>query len=112
VHHTKPDARTVYCLFKVAFGQIERHLNVKGAIPRLWLTFPRAYAFNPLLWPLSFHLIRKVERLLLSNNARRCDWKTYFEGRAMLSENRDFHINYSRSARPIPHPSPGPLSFP
>jgi hypothetical protein len=46
------------------------------------LRSPRAYALNPLLWPLSFHLIRKVERLLLSNNARRCDWKTYFEGRA------------------------------
>jgi hypothetical protein len=61
---------------------IDGHLNVKGAIPRLWLTFPRAYALNPLLWPLSFHLIQKVERLLLSNNAQRCDWKTYFEGRA------------------------------
>jgi hypothetical protein len=82
VHHTKPDARTVYCVFKAAFGRIDGHLNVKGAIPRFWLTFPRAYALNPLLWPLSFHLIRKVERLLLSNDARRCDWKTYFEGRA------------------------------
>jgi hypothetical protein len=81
VHHTEPDARTVYCVFKAAFGRIDGHLNVKEAILRLWLTFPRAYALNPLLWPLSFHLIRKVERLPLSNNARSCVGKPTLRSR-------------------------------
>ena len=76
----KSNALGVYCVFTATFGRIDGHLNARGAVPRLWLTFPRAYAFNPLLWPLNFRLIRRIERFLLNNNARRCDWKTYFEG--------------------------------
>jgi hypothetical protein len=80
VDRREPDALAVYCVFKGSCGRIDGHLNVKGAVPRLWLTFPRAYALNPLLWPLNFHLIRKIEQFLVNNNARRCDWGTYIQG--------------------------------
>jgi len=74
------DALAVYCVFKGHCGRVEGHLNIRGQMPRMWLTFPRAYALNPLLWPLNFHLIRKVEKILVTNNAKRCDWGTYIQG--------------------------------
>jgi len=76
----KSDALAVYCVFSAAFGRINGHLNANDGLPRLWLTYPRAYALNPLLWPLNFHLIRKIEAFLVNNNAKPCDWKTYIEG--------------------------------
>jgi len=80
VDSDEPGALNVYCVFKTAYGRIDGHLNVMGAMPRFWLTCPAPFALNPLLWPFNFHLIRKVETILLSNNAKRCDWKTYIQG--------------------------------
>ena len=80
VNCDEPDALDVYCVFKTSYGRIDGHLNTKGATPRFWLTFPRVFALNPLLWPLNFYLIRKVETILLRNNAKRCDWRTYLQG--------------------------------
>ena len=90
----EPDALAIYCEFRAAFGRINGHLNAQGAVPRLWLTFPRAHAFNPLLWPLNFRLIRRVEKFLLNNNARRCDWnRSADQLGAVDSLPREFHCS-------------------
>lgn len=36
----------------------------------LWLTFPKAHAFNPLLWPFDFLLVNSIERMLSRAGAR------------------------------------------
>ena len=69
-------ARTfvIYCIFKSRLGRIHGRLG-GGQARRMWLTFPRAYALNPLLWPVNFRLSRRIEELLVENGARRCNWK-------------------------------------
>jgi hypothetical protein len=73
---TMPHAPTyaAYCVFKGSLGRIHGRLSGGGQARRMWLTFPRAYALNPPLWPFSFRLSKRIERLLAENGARRCNW--------------------------------------
>jgi hypothetical protein len=80
VNPEQRDALAVYCVFKSRCGRIDARLSVGDKRTRIWLTFPRTYALNPLLWPLNFRLIRRIEHMLLHNSARRCDWSKYARG--------------------------------
>ena len=62
VNNESGDVFADYCAFKSRFGRIVGHRNIGGPTPRVWLTYPRAYAFNPLLWPINFRLIRRIDR--------------------------------------------------
>lgn len=69
------DALAVYCVFKGCCGRVDGRVSVDNEPARIWLTFPRAYALNPLLWPFNFRLIRRIGQMLLDNSAQRCDWR-------------------------------------
>jgi hypothetical protein len=71
------DPFAVYCAFKGWFGRIDGHLSLGDGKPKIWLTYPRAFASTLYFWPLNFRLIRKIEQLLPENGARRCDWRSY-----------------------------------
>jgi hypothetical protein len=64
----------IYCIFKGRLGRIDGRLSSGGQARKMWLTFPRAYALNPLLWPVNFRLSKRIEGLLAENGARRCNW--------------------------------------
>jgi hypothetical protein len=64
----------IYCIFKGRLGRIHGRLSGEGQARKMWLTFPRAYALNPLLWPVNFRLSNRIQRLLVENGARRCRW--------------------------------------
>lgn len=64
----------IYCTFKGRLGRIHGRLTVGGQARKMWLTFPRAYALNPLLWPVNFHLSNRIQALLAENGARRFSW--------------------------------------
>lgn len=70
----RADTYALYCIFKGRLGRIHGRLSVGASITKMWLTFPRAYALNPLLWLVNFYLSRKIEGLLVENGARRCSW--------------------------------------
>jgi hypothetical protein len=46
----------------------------------MWLTSPGAHVLNPMLWPVDFRLSKKIERLLVENGARRCNWEEEAKG--------------------------------
>lgn len=78
VKHVKVTAHArayvTYCIFKGRLGRIHGRLSSGGQARKMWLTFPRAYALNPLLWPLNLRLSKRIEGLLAENGARRCSW--------------------------------------
>ena len=61
-------------VFRGRFGRIVGHRRHKEDICRMWLTFPKNHAFNPLFWIPDFGLARRVERMLQENGARRSPW--------------------------------------
>jgi len=61
-------------VFKTSLGHIIGRRHVKDNICRIWLTFPREHAFNPLYWLADFRLCGKLERMLQENGASPCDW--------------------------------------
>ena len=64
----------IYCIFKSRLGRIHGRLSGGSQARKIWLTFPRAYALNPLLWPVNFRLSDKIQGLLVENGALRCHW--------------------------------------
>jgi hypothetical protein len=46
----------------------------------LWLTFPKAHAFNPFFWYFDFALSVRIERALLRNGAAISDWRAFADG--------------------------------
>jgi hypothetical protein len=67
-------AYVIYCIFKGRLGRIHGRLSGEGQGRKMWLTFPRAYALNPLLWPVNFRLSKRIQELLAENGARRSSW--------------------------------------
>ena len=61
-------------VFRTRFGRIVGRRHFKQNVCRIWLTFPREHAFNPLLWMADFALSQRVERLLLEGGAHPCRW--------------------------------------
>jgi hypothetical protein len=69
-----PHTYASYCVFRGRLSRIHGRLSGGGQARKMWLTFPRAYALNPLLWPFNFRLSKRIEGLLAENGARRCSW--------------------------------------
>lgn len=64
-----------YCVFGSWLGRIDGRLSVCDKVHRIWLIFPKSHVLNPLLWPVSFRLVRRIEALLVDHGALRCDWE-------------------------------------
>jgi hypothetical protein len=64
-----------YCVVGSWLGRINGNLSGLGKVQRIWLTLPRSHAFNPLLWPINFRLLRRIEALLVGHGAFRCAWQ-------------------------------------
>jgi hypothetical protein len=43
----------------------------------LWLTFPKAHAFNPLFWYFDFSLSDRIGRILLRSGAMPLNWQEF-----------------------------------
>lgn len=68
------DRYLMHCIFKSRLGRVHGRLSDGNQPRKMWLTFPRAYALNPLLWPVNFRLSNKIQALLVESGARRCTW--------------------------------------
>jgi hypothetical protein len=61
-------------VFKTRFGRILGRRKSANGLSRLWLTFPREHAFNPVFWFSDFRLLNRVKHVLLDHGAQSCDW--------------------------------------
>ena len=61
-------------IFRSHLGRIEGRRHTTDGVCRVWLTFPRTHAFNPLMWMLDFRLSSRIEQMLQEVGARRCDF--------------------------------------
>jgi hypothetical protein len=61
-------------VFRTWLACIEGRLVYTENACRIWLTFPRNHAFNPLFWAGDFRLTNRIGRLLCEGGARRCVW--------------------------------------
>jgi hypothetical protein len=63
-----------YLIFRTRLAAINGRLIHRDGRTLLWLTFPKAHAFNPLFWPLDFSVSNRVERTLKREGARSVEW--------------------------------------
>lgn len=61
-------------IFRSNLGKIEGRRHTTDGVCRVWLTFPRTHAFNPLMWMFDFRLSSRIEQMLQAVGARRCDF--------------------------------------
>jgi hypothetical protein len=61
-------------IFRTRLAALKGRLFQRDGRRFLWLTVPKAHAFNPLFWPLDFPLSNRVERTLKREGARSVEW--------------------------------------
>lgn len=74
LHIAEPNGRVGQYIFSTRFGRIVGRLDYKENVCRIWLTFPREHAFNPLFWMADFSLSHRIERMLCEGGVRPCVW--------------------------------------
>jgi hypothetical protein len=60
-------------IFRRGISRIIGHRYQVGHASKVYLAFPREHAFNPLFWLSDFHLLHRIEKLLLEFGAVRSD---------------------------------------
>ena len=74
LHGAESNGRVGRYIFRSRFGRIVGRLDCKENVCRIWLTFPREHAFNPLFWIADFRLSRRIEWILREGGARPSRW--------------------------------------
>jgi hypothetical protein len=65
--------------FQRWIGRIDCLPRQRNGRTLLWLTVPKAHAFNPFFWYFDFALSKRIERVLRGNGASVSDWETFAE---------------------------------
>jgi hypothetical protein len=66
-------------IFRKHLGRIEGLRRLTGDGCRVWLTFPRAHAFNPFMWMFDFRLTSRIEQMFQEVGGSRCDVYQFFD---------------------------------
>ena len=71
-HMAEPGGAVRQYVFRTRFARIVGRLCYEKNVCRIWLTFPKEHALNPLFWMADFTLSGRIERMLLEQGARPC----------------------------------------
>jgi hypothetical protein len=66
-------------IFERHLGKIEGRRRASERGYRVWLTFPRSHALNPLRWMFDFRLSSRIEQMFQEVGARRCDFSEWLD---------------------------------